>query len=89
MGALLYFEETQNATANVNFLISTRRLTSITKNNKVQDLHYILHFVKVKQQTQSIEMYICANVVNSATTFHIITNLEFTLGENYHLIWVV
>ena len=48
---LLYFEETQNATANVNFLISTRRLTSITKNNKVQDLHYILHFVKVKQHT--------------------------------------
>ena len=51
LGALLYFEETQNATANVNFLISTRRLTSITKNNKVQDLHYILHFVKVKQHT--------------------------------------
>ena len=47
---LLYFDETQNV--NVNLLISVRRLTSTAQNNQVQDLHYVLRFVKVKQQTQ-------------------------------------
>ena len=52
MEALLYFDETQNV--NVNLLISVRRLTSTAQNNQVQDLHYVLDFVKVKQQTQCL-----------------------------------
>ena len=51
MEGLLYFDETQNVKINVNLLISTRRLTNTTQNNWVQNLHYDLRFVKVKQQT--------------------------------------
>ena len=47
--ALLYFDEMQN----VNLLISKCRLMSTAQNNSVQDLHYVLRFVKVKQQTLS------------------------------------
>ena len=50
--ALLYFDKTQNVNVNVK-LISAHRLTSTAQNNYVQDLHYILHFVKVEQQTPS------------------------------------
>ena len=48
MEALLYFNETKNVNVNVNLLTST------TPNNQDQDLNYVLHFVKVKQQTQYI-----------------------------------
>ena len=46
---LLYFDETQNVNI---FLLSMHRLTSNAQNNYVQNLHYILRFVEVKQQTQ-------------------------------------
>ena len=48
---MAYFDKTQNV--NVNLLIKARRLTNTTQNNKVYDLHYGLHFVKVEQQTPS------------------------------------
>ena len=54
MEALLYFDETQNV--NVNLLISAHRLTSTTQNDKVQDLHHVVCFVKVKQQTHSVTL---------------------------------
>ena len=46
----LLFDEMQNVNVNVILLISTCRLTNTTQNNWVQDLHYVLRFVKVKQQ---------------------------------------
>ena len=48
MVVLLYFDETQNV--NVK-LISARRLMRTTQKDEVLGLHYVLRFVKVKQQT--------------------------------------
>ena len=51
---LLYFDKTQYVNVNANFLISVSRLlTPAAQNDLVQDLHYILRFIKVKQQNQN------------------------------------
>ena len=44
LAALFYFDEMQNV--NVN-----KRMQANAQNNEVQDLHHVLHFVKVKQHT--------------------------------------
>ena len=71
----------QNENVNVDLLISAHsgahRLTSTTENDKVQDLHYVLCFVKVKQQTHSASFcpYLELFRIEIAVTFK---------GEKHH-----
>ena len=62
--ALLYIDETQIVNVNVNLVISALRLMNTAQNNSVQDIHYVLRFVKVKQHTLCLCFQSVTKVVN-------------------------